>query len=334
MSLAPEIAIHVTAAIGAVVTGPVALWARKGRLQRPKLHRAFGYAWVTLMIITAISALFISGGRLPNIAGFSPIHLLVPVVLVGLTGSFIMLARGNIAGHRKIMQRLYIGACLVAGGFTLLPGRFLGELLWVEWLGLRAPHVHPVPSQISSQITTQGASMSQPLVQIFSNTPVWVWGLLAALIALGISQARDRSASMRRIVLMPVAMTAFSLWGTVSAFGASTAVLGTWFSAAAALLLVVMVFSGPVQARYDADTRQFQLPGSWVPMLLITGIFLTKYAAGASMAMNPNLKFDVTFALVLATIYGAFSGIFVGRAARLLRLALRDGQGAVPALQS
>ena len=34
------------------------------------------------------------------------------------------------------MQRLYVGACLVAGAFTLLPGRFLGQLVLGQWLGL------------------------------------------------------------------------------------------------------------------------------------------------------------------------------------------------------
>jgi uncharacterized membrane protein len=28
------------------------------------------------------------------------------------------------------MQRLYVGACIIAGLFTLLPGRFLDSLLW------------------------------------------------------------------------------------------------------------------------------------------------------------------------------------------------------------
>ncbi len=130
MQLTPLIAIHMTAALGALATGPIALWARKGRAQRPRLHRAFGYAWVTLMIITAVSAIFIRDFRLPNLAGYTPIHLLVPVTLVGLFGAFWFLARGNIAGHRKTMQRLYFGACVVAGGFTLLPGRYLGTLLW------------------------------------------------------------------------------------------------------------------------------------------------------------------------------------------------------------
>lgn len=53
MQLTPIVAVHMTAALGALATGPVALWARRSRTQHPKLHRAFGYAWVTLMIVTA-----------------------------------------------------------------------------------------------------------------------------------------------------------------------------------------------------------------------------------------------------------------------------------------
>ena len=136
MQLTPLIAVHMTAALGALATGPVALWARKGRTQRPRLHRAFGYAWVTLMIIAAVSALFIRDFQLPNVAGYTPIHLLVPFTLFSLVGAFVYLARGNIAAHRKTMQSLYVGACLVAGGFTLLPNRYVGQVVWGQWLGL------------------------------------------------------------------------------------------------------------------------------------------------------------------------------------------------------
>ena len=136
MQLTPLVAIHMTAALGALALGPVALWARKGREQRPKLHRAFGYAWVTLMLVTAISAIFLRDFALPNIAGFTPIHLLVPVTLFGLFGAFWYLARGNVRGHRLVMQNLYIGACVVAGAFTLLPDRFLGNLVLGQWLGV------------------------------------------------------------------------------------------------------------------------------------------------------------------------------------------------------
>lgn len=130
MQITPVIAVHMTAALLAVATGPVALWARRGRAQHPRLHRAFGYAWVTLMLVTAVSALFIRDFTLPNIAGYTPIHLLVPVVFASLFGAFWMLARRNVAGHRKVMQVLYFTACIVAGAFTLLPQRYLGQALW------------------------------------------------------------------------------------------------------------------------------------------------------------------------------------------------------------
>ncbi|RYX88324.1 MAG: DUF2306 domain-containing protein [Comamonadaceae bacterium] len=130
MQLTPLIAVHATAAILAVAVGPAALWARLGAVQHPRLHRAFGYAWVTLMVITAASAMFIRDFHLPNLAGYTPIHILVPVTFVYLFLSFLRLAQGNITAHRAHMQRLYIGGCVVAGFFTLVPTRLLGRAVW------------------------------------------------------------------------------------------------------------------------------------------------------------------------------------------------------------
>jgi len=135
MQMTPVIAVHMTAALLALVTGPVALWARRSHQQHPRLHRAMGYAWVTNMVITAISAMFIRDWALPNLAGYTPIHLLVPVTLVSLVVAFRALATHNIQLHRKTMQRLYFSACVGAGVFTLLPGRYLGQLVWHQWLG-------------------------------------------------------------------------------------------------------------------------------------------------------------------------------------------------------
>ena len=136
MQMNPIIAVHLTSAMLAVITGPIALWARKGRQPRPRLHRAFGYAWVTLMLVAAISSIFIRDFALPNISGYTWIHLLVPVTLGMLLAAFRFLYLGNISGHRKTMQGLFVGACVIAGGFTFLPSRYLGQLLWGEWLGL------------------------------------------------------------------------------------------------------------------------------------------------------------------------------------------------------
>jgi len=136
MEMSPLIAVHMSAALGAVVLGPIAIWARKGAVQRPRIHRAFGYGFTTLMLGASISAMFIRDYKLPNIDGFTPIHLLIPVTLLGLFNGFHALYRGDIARHRKGMVTLYLSACVTAGAFTLLPSRYLGQLIWGQWLGL------------------------------------------------------------------------------------------------------------------------------------------------------------------------------------------------------
>jgi hypothetical protein len=164
----------------------------------------------------------------------------------------------------------------------------------------------------------------EALGQIVRRTPVWVWGMLAALVALGMSQLRDRTASLVRVSIMPAAMTIFSVWGTLAAFGSSPALgqaLAVWL--AAAVVVFALVFRTQANARYDAATRSYFIPGSAIPLALIAGIFLVKYFVGVELAMAPRLMADTQYALTVAGLYGAFTGMFVGRAARLWRLAYR-----------
>jgi uncharacterized membrane protein len=136
MQIEPVTAIHMSAALLATAIGPVALWARRQGATLPRLHRGAGYAWVTLMVLTALSAVFIRHSPLALLGGFSLIHLLIPLTLGMLVVAFRYLFGGNITGHRKTMRNLYVGACVVAGIFTLSPHRLLGQLVWGQWLGL------------------------------------------------------------------------------------------------------------------------------------------------------------------------------------------------------
>ena len=130
MDMTPTIAIHMSAALSALLIGPWALWARLGATQHPSLHRAAGYAWVTLMLVCSISAIFIRDTKLPNVSGYTPIHLLIPVTLVGLYFAIYSVMHRAYDAHRKSMQYLYWLACVTPGIFTLLPGRLLGQMVW------------------------------------------------------------------------------------------------------------------------------------------------------------------------------------------------------------
>lgn len=168
----------------------------------------------------------------------------------------------------------------------------------------------------------------QPRVlgQIVQNTPHWVWGLLAGLLWLGASQLFERTASLRRVVLMPLAMAGLSVYGLVSAFGGSGRVGATvlaWLAAAAMVTALALWFrpTVPSGTLYAAPSRSFRLPGSAMPLVLIRGIFLTKYFVGVELAMQPALAQDGLLALQISTLYGVFSGLFVACALRLWRLA-------------
>lgn len=157
--------------------------------------------------------------------------------------------------------------------------------------------------------------------QIIHNTPLWVWALLAGLLALGYSQTRSRTVGLRRLVIMPVAMVLLSLYGTVSAFGPSPGVLGAWLAAGALLATRVVQRPVPLGTAYDTAHRHYTMPGSWLPMLVILGIFCTKYAVGVTLAMQPAMARHTLFATLVGTLYGLFSGFFAGRTLRLWRLA-------------
>lgn len=122
----PLIFFHLLTAVGALLLGLFMLLRRKGT----RSHRLLGWTWVALMASTALASAFIRDYKLPNVFGYTPIHLFTVTVVVLLPLGIWYVKRGRIDAHRKTMRRLYIGACVIAGLFTLLPGRFLGSLLW------------------------------------------------------------------------------------------------------------------------------------------------------------------------------------------------------------
>ena len=157
--------------------------------------------------------------------------------------------------------------------------------------------------------------------QIMSNTPSWVWALLLALVWLGSSQRVARVTSRGRVVRMSMAMAALSLFGTLSAFGASPLVLGCWVAAAGTVGYIVLWIPLASGTRYVAETQAFELPGSWTPLALMLGIFAVKYLSGILLAMQAPVVRAALFSPMLGLLYGAFSGVFLGRAGRLLVLA-------------
>jgi uncharacterized membrane protein len=119
LQASPAIQLHAFAAMTAFALGVVQLAAPKGTLP----HRTLGWIWVALMLAVSISAFFIHQLRLWG--AWSPIHLLAIFTLVMLPVAVLAAHRHNVTWHRRAMIGLFAGALVIAGVFTLVPGRIM-----------------------------------------------------------------------------------------------------------------------------------------------------------------------------------------------------------------
>lgn len=118
------IQVHAVAALGATVIGAVQLLRPKGG----QLHRRLGWAFVLLMVVVAGTSFFIH--TICQIGGFSWIHLLSILTLVLLPRGVLAARAGRIAQHRGTMTGLYLFALILAGLFTLAPGRLMHQVVF------------------------------------------------------------------------------------------------------------------------------------------------------------------------------------------------------------
>lgn len=159
--------------------------------------------------------------------------------------------------------------------------------------------------------------MEHAAQEIVSHTPVWVWAVLAGLIALGLRQSRDHVLRRTRLLVLPAVLCVLSLAGAISAFGVLPGVVLAWLAGLAAGTSVFTVFRLPLRAQALSGDR-FAVGGSWLPMGLLLGVFTLRYVVAASLAMQLALAETTGFSLGASLLYGAVAGLFAGRAWRIL----------------
>jgi uncharacterized membrane protein len=120
----PPIPLHAIAAMAAFVLGAVQLAAPKGTLP----HRTLGWIWVLLMAAVAASSFWIHQIRL--LGPWSPIHLLSIFTLAMLPLGVRRAHRHQVNAHRRTMIGIFTGALVIAGLFTLVPGRIMHAVLF------------------------------------------------------------------------------------------------------------------------------------------------------------------------------------------------------------
>lgn len=162
--------------------------------------------------------------------------------------------------------------------------------------------------------------MTFPLLSaIVSHTPLWVWGLLVALAALGLMQVRTQVLTAQRLVALPLGIGAWSLWSAVVAFAAAgpALVVATWIAGAAIGLAANRGLDLPRRCEALPDGR-FRIGGSLAPLALMLGVFVIRYVNGVSVAMHPTLAASSGYVVVASLLFGLPAGLLAARALKVL----------------
>ena len=115
------LALHLSAAVGALVLGAVMVLRAKGT----GTHRRLGRIWVGLMSLAALSSFWLTGLR----DGFSVVHLLSVWTLVAMALAIYFIRQGKVKQHKRFMVGTFVGLA-GAGIGALMPGRMLSAYLW------------------------------------------------------------------------------------------------------------------------------------------------------------------------------------------------------------
>jgi hypothetical protein len=154
--------------------------------------------------------------------------------------------------------------------------------------------------------------------EIIAHTPRWVFALFIVLVALGMQQAKARSVSLQRLTLLPLAMLGLSFYSVWDTFNGSELGVACWLGAALATALASQRINFSRGVRHDSETRSFVIPGSWLPLAMMMGIFFTKYGVGIMLAQHGELRDADAFVATISLVYGFWSGMFFGRAAQIV----------------
>ena len=124
LNAAPQIQVHAFAAMAAFALGLVQLLAPKGTLP----HRTLGWLRVALLLLISVTSFWIHGIRLWG--PWSPIHLLSIFTPIMLVVGVVAARRDSVRAHKITMISIFLGALMIAGLFTFVPGRLMHAVLF------------------------------------------------------------------------------------------------------------------------------------------------------------------------------------------------------------
>lgn len=119
--------LHLGTIAPCIFLGAYLIGFQKGTL----LHKRLGKIYMGLIFFSSVVSLFMEAKVGPQLLNhFGWIHSLSLVTIATVPISIQAARKGAIKRHQRTMLLLYFSGLLIAGGFTLFPGRFLHQVFF------------------------------------------------------------------------------------------------------------------------------------------------------------------------------------------------------------
>jgi hypothetical protein len=167
------------------------------------------------------------------------------------------------------------------------------------------------------------------LLTILQHTPIWVFVLFAALLALGLVSLRTRTVKTWRPLVAPAVFILWGVYGLIVRLDVSALLPLYW--AGAALMAAALAWYGTNLDTMAPDPAQgrVRIAGSAFPLVRNMVLFFAKYAIGVAIAQSAA-DMQTLYALDV-TVSGISLGYFAGWLLRFTQRYRRSQAAAVSA---
>jgi len=170
------------------------------------------------------------------------------------------------------------------------------------------------------------------LNNLLSHTPVYVWIILALIVARGMVALRDRETKIGKLFIIPAIMLPVALLDIARKFGLDGLPLAAWAAGVAAAMWLVWRLGG-TRVGAGSTPGSVRVRGSVMPLLLMLAIFVVKYATTVMLVVAPATLQGVVVTVAVCALLGGANGYFFGRLLRDVvdyraqgRVAVGDGE--------
>ncbi|MCU1135099.1 DUF6622 family protein [Stenotrophomonas maltophilia] len=165
------------------------------------------------------------------------------------------------------------------------------------------------------------------LQHLASQTPIWVWLLLAFLVTRGIAAMKPAETSLQKLAIVPGLFAVWGAWSISHRFGASLIAWSEWLGGIATGAALAWLLLNRLKLTLDRSTGKLWRSADFSLLPLLLATFLVKYGFEVAFAVSPTLTASAGFSAAYLLLTGGFTGIFVGKYARYLASLRVDAAG-------